>query len=81
MDVMERALEDYRDKYHHAFKHVGAWRVVKDRDKWTKVPLLNEKSGSSSNKRKSSDSANFGGASEDCRTTDKSVLARSNTTE
>ncbi|MFS7916808.1 hypothetical protein Hanom_Chr03g00181721 [Helianthus anomalus] len=56
---MNRALKDFQSKYPSGFHLVEAWEVVNKHDKWTPVPLLGEDSGSSGQKRKSSDSGNY----------------------
>ncbi|MFS7998389.1 hypothetical protein Hanom_Chr12g01153281 [Helianthus anomalus] len=42
-----------------SFHHIEAWEVVRKHEKWAPVPLLGEESGSSRQKRKSSDSGNY----------------------
>ncbi|KAM0005611.1 hypothetical protein Hdeb2414_s0015g00447861 [Helianthus debilis subsp. tardiflorus] len=59
LDVMNRALSDFKPKYPSGFQHIEAWEVVRKHDKWAPVPLLGEDSGSSGQKRKSSDSDNY----------------------
>ncbi|XP_035830833.1 glutathione S-transferase T3-like [Helianthus annuus] len=46
VDVMNRALSDFKPKYPSGFQHIEAWEVVRKHDKWAPVPLLGEDSGS-----------------------------------
>ncbi|KAM0061548.1 hypothetical protein Hdeb2414_s0004g00137401 [Helianthus debilis subsp. tardiflorus] len=59
VEVMNRALKDFKSKYPSGFHHVEAWEVVSKHDKWAPVPLLGEDSGGSGKKRKSFDSDNY----------------------
>ncbi|KAJ0444695.1 hypothetical protein HanIR_Chr16g0834671 [Helianthus annuus] len=59
VEVMNMAIKDFQSKYPSGFHHVKAWEVVSKHDKWAPVPLLGEDSGSSGQKRKSSDSGNY----------------------